>query len=201
MITSDHGEAFNERGHIGHRDLFRETVQVPLIMRLPGGDQRPVQGVRVSTPVALIDVYPTLLEATGVGAAGNGMVDLLEGLRLGAVPEVPIFAETTDHYYQAPGERAMWESVRSGRYVRLRKREGTTTASFLYDGVEDPTERRSLDATPDARRLATELDELLDAHAVEATVARRSVVGDDLAGARAPDEKTLRDLRSLGYVR
>ena len=65
VITSDHGESFNERpGLIGHGGPpYREQVHVPLIVSGPGVPQ----GVRVAEPVAGIDVAPTLLDLAGLG--------------------------------------------------------------------------------------------------------------------------------------
>ena len=43
--------------------LYRETLQVPLFVKLPGGKRA---GETVATPAALSDVFPTLAEAAGV---------------------------------------------------------------------------------------------------------------------------------------
>lgn len=61
IITADHGEEFKEHGRRGHgSNCHRETMQVPLLARLPG-----VRGGPVTAPVALIDVVPTILEMLG----------------------------------------------------------------------------------------------------------------------------------------
>ncbi len=36
IFTADHGEEFSEHGKRGHKTLFRESIHVPLVMRLPG---------------------------------------------------------------------------------------------------------------------------------------------------------------------
>ncbi len=63
ILSADHGEAFLERDVLDHgRTLGREELQVPLIVRFPGGE---FGGVSVSQPVSLIDLYPTILSVTG----------------------------------------------------------------------------------------------------------------------------------------
>jgi len=83
VVTSDHGEEFYEHGRIGHeRTLHREALMVPLILRLPGAAPR-----RVSEPVGLVDLAPTLLDLLElpVPAAMEGRS--LAGLVRGDAPE------------------------------------------------------------------------------------------------------------------
>ncbi len=62
-VMADHGEAFREHGKLIHGNtMYNEVVHVPLLLRLPG-DKR--GGTRVSTPVSLVDVAPTLLSLSG----------------------------------------------------------------------------------------------------------------------------------------
>ena len=58
-ITSDHGEAFGEHGDYGHHQLHRETLHVPLMLRLPDGLGA---GKVIDEPVGLIDLFATLLD-------------------------------------------------------------------------------------------------------------------------------------------
>jgi len=63
IVTSDHGENFGWDGQFLHGvDLNDDLLDVPLIARGPG---IPV-GVREATPASLIDVFPTLVQLTGV---------------------------------------------------------------------------------------------------------------------------------------
>jgi arylsulfatase A-like enzyme len=62
VVTSDHGEEFGEHGQIGHeRSLHREVLLVPWIAVGPSWKAR-----RVSTPVALADLAPAILDWAGV---------------------------------------------------------------------------------------------------------------------------------------
>ena len=58
VLVSDHGEEFLEHGSVLHgRTQYQEIMHVPLILRGPGVPK----GVRVGTPVSIVDVLPTLL--------------------------------------------------------------------------------------------------------------------------------------------
>ncbi len=62
IFTADHGEEFGDHGSIGHaRTLYEELIGVPLIAHIPG-----VPPSVIHQPVALIDVYPTILNTLGL---------------------------------------------------------------------------------------------------------------------------------------
>jgi len=66
ILLSDHGEGLNEHGEAEHgMFLYREDVQVPLIIKLPG---KKFSGETVAAPVQLIDIVPTIVERTTVAA-------------------------------------------------------------------------------------------------------------------------------------
>lgn len=59
VVAADHGEALYERGYFGHNYfLHQDEVHVPLIFWWPGKIQSGVVG----EPVALSDLYPTILQ-------------------------------------------------------------------------------------------------------------------------------------------
>ncbi|MEM9799924.1 MAG: sulfatase, partial [Planctomycetota bacterium] len=63
VVTADHGEEFGENGAIGHaRQLFSETLNVPLVIAGPGV---PI-GERFESPVPLRGLPGTVLAAAGV---------------------------------------------------------------------------------------------------------------------------------------
>jgi len=63
VITSDHGESFNEHGFMDHGNaLYRELIRVPLIVWAPG---RVPAGRQVNTPVSLAEMPATLLDLAG----------------------------------------------------------------------------------------------------------------------------------------
>ena len=63
VFTSDHGYHLGEHGHWQKQTLFDNSTRVPLIFSGPGIESN----VRVeSSPVELIDIYPTLMDLTGI---------------------------------------------------------------------------------------------------------------------------------------
>jgi arylsulfatase A-like enzyme len=76
VVTSDHGEAFLEHGSVGHGgEPYQEEIHVPLIVRLPG-----LSGPRrVTLPVGLADIAPTVIDALNLGPAADGTGLALDG--------------------------------------------------------------------------------------------------------------------------
>jgi choline-sulfatase len=83
IVTADHGEELFEHGSVGHGGdrLWESIVRIPLIVHQPGQ----VDARRITAPVGLVDVVPTVLEATGLppapGLAGRSMLELVDGRR------------------------------------------------------------------------------------------------------------------------
>jgi arylsulfatase A-like enzyme len=85
ILTSDHGLSLGEHGVIGlpqrlHMPHLREElVHLPLMMRLPKGDQA---GRRVPALTQPVDLAPTLLDAFGLPPAemhGHSLLQLARG--------------------------------------------------------------------------------------------------------------------------
>ena len=80
IITSVHGEAFNEHGFMSHPvdGLYDETTKVPLIMHIPK-----IKHVKNSDLVQNIDLLPTILDLVGInkpkGASFDG-IDLTDSI-------------------------------------------------------------------------------------------------------------------------
>lgn len=63
IVTADHGELLGEGGYYSHSArLDPELVEIPLLVKWP--HQREAQ--RVTAPVSLVDLYPTVLAAAGL---------------------------------------------------------------------------------------------------------------------------------------
>jgi len=74
IVTADHGEEFLEHGMVSHTQLFDEVMHIPMVMVWSG---RIPAGLRIATPVSLVDVMPTILALAGVA-----IPDALEGKSL-----------------------------------------------------------------------------------------------------------------------
>ena len=94
IVTADHGEEFLDHGMLGHaKTLYNELVSVPLIVKYPRGEA----GV-VEEPVALLDLYPTVLDVLGLevdhALAGSSLrIDAKPGAKPNEAR--PVFTETS----------------------------------------------------------------------------------------------------------
>jgi choline-sulfatase len=179
IVLSDHGEGLDEHGEEEHGIfLYREVLQVPLLVKLPGGAHG---GATVSSPVGLFDVAPTVLSLTGLASDGAAS---LPGrpLPLPGDPDLPprrLFAES---YY--PLIHLGWSplaSLTDGRahYIQAPRPE-------FYDLEKDPGEKHDLSADrPEGfRAFRAELEKL----------------PSDFESPRAIDPEQARKLASLGYL-
>ena len=65
IVLSDHGEAFEEHGRMGHNTtVYDEMLEIPFILRLPGGVVP--ESVDTEALVTLADVLPTVLGYVGL---------------------------------------------------------------------------------------------------------------------------------------
>jgi len=176
VLLSDHGEGLSEHGERQHGFLlYRETLQVPLLLKLPGGARK---GETITVPVGLSDVAPTLLALAGVERpremTGIPLLDLLGK----AAPSRDIYSET---FY--PRLHLGWSDLASligGRYHYI---EGPDPE--LYDLAHDHGERVNL--RDRERRTFAALRTALKPY------------DRNLQAPRA-DPETARKLASLGYL-
>lgn len=132
VLLSDHGEGLGDHGEEEHGILlYREALQVPLIVKLPGSVRG---GSRVSTPVQITDVTATLLELAGVKnppeVEGSSLLDPPARSRA-------LYGET---YH--PRLRFGWSALRSMIQGRHHYIEGPNPE--LYDLDADPQERENV---------------------------------------------------------
>lgn len=141
VLTADHGESLGERGYyFDHGEyLYDSCLRVPLVVSRPG---RIPAGGRIATPVALIDLLPTLLELLEVDASdyeagfqGHSFAALLRGEEM---PERAIFSEC----------KTQQSSVRRGKWKLIddpRADEQTGKVELrLFDLDNDPMETRNV---------------------------------------------------------
>ncbi len=80
IITADHGEGLWNHGRMGHgNSLYREEIQVPLIIHIPDS----FGGAKVPENVSSIDILPTLRDIIGLPGSetdeGLSLISLLKG--------------------------------------------------------------------------------------------------------------------------
>jgi choline-sulfatase len=151
VYTADHGEMGSEMSCWGKGSGFYEAVaRVPLLVRLPGAIP---PGQVVAEPVNAVDLFPTLLELTGVYASEGVRQKLdgrsLAGILLGdAAPALePALAFSEFGTSELP-------EVMHGRMVRALDRKYTFDEinggeEEFYDLALDPYELDNLIDAPD----------------------------------------------------
>lgn len=192
VIGADHGEEFWEHAHlekqiqndsreyygIGHgHSLFRELLDVPLIFHgkdIPKG--------RIEHLVRNIDITPTLLSRVGAKKHTENMegVDIIKNMKKNRLKDIFAFSEDVIYGYEMKSLQNM-----QYKYIRCRNNE------FLFDKENDPLETMDISSTQPnvVRQFRIILDE---------------VTKQFKPNNKKPvslDEKTIKQLRSLGYVK
>ena len=142
IITADHGEEFMERGWIGHCiTLYQELIHVPLIMKFPG-----CEPAVVDSPVALIDIMPTILGYMGLDTPANLEGQTLDVTAAGNITGGPIFSETFNHLINRNKLADIDDPKRSDliafRSMVLGQRK------LIYDQIKNSREIYDLSADP-----------------------------------------------------
>jgi len=143
VYTSDHGEMLGDHGLWWKSSFYEPSVRVPLIAAWPG---RIEGGSRVDTPVSLLDLTRTIVEAAGAEAEGIVGDDLLESRLDG---DRAVFAEFEAHGTDRPARM-----VRRGRY-KLNYYHGEPPE--LFDLQADPNEGSNLASDSDHREVRDDL--------------------------------------------
>lgn len=191
VVTSDHGEEFwdhwseetrtkgdpRDLWGIGHgHTMYQELLRVPLIL---AGDGVPA-GRRVDCPVSLVDVFPTVLELLGVEGAGaiDGTMLPLERSSAGCRPRAL--------WSEAPAYGPNSVALRVGQTKLIWRADRRTE---IFDLSKDPHEKNPLPARQvrDAQRLRTLLE-------------RRAEGGVRVPEPAVLDERSVQDLKALGYI-
>ena len=134
-ITADHGENFLEHGKAEHaRTLYKNVTHVPLLIWGHGFTPR-----KVDAPVAVGDLYPTLL-SLAQGKANNdstmvNQVAVLHGLE--PDEERVVFQENA---YSRP-RRNVKAAVSATHHYLM---DLSTGVDEFYDYVDDPSEKKNL---------------------------------------------------------
>jgi arylsulfatase A-like enzyme len=142
VLTSDHGEEFDDHGGWGHgKTLYNELLRVPLIMSAPG---RFPADSKVTLPARGIDIAPTVLDSLSIQAPaefeGRSLLAAMHGTEQGSAPVVS----------QLLAPRVRQDSIVAGRYKLIRTAPvaaGSGEATIeLYDLEADAGETNDLHA-------------------------------------------------------
>lgn len=180
-VLSDHGESLGEHGEFSHGVfLYDSTLRIAYLLSGPGVPR----GVRVKEQARTIDLLPTIIDLLGgaapAGVEGSSLVPLFSGKDAGTGIS---YGETL-----FPKINMGWAELRAIRtnqwkYIRAPKPE-------LYDLSRDPKETNNVLAehAPEVRKLEAQL------------VAMSHSTGSEKVETAQMDERTLAQLKSLGYT-
>jgi arylsulfatase A-like enzyme/tetratricopeptide (TPR) repeat protein len=184
LVVGDHGEAFGEHQEHGHPIFcYRENLHVPLILRHP---RLIAKGKKVSAPVDLTDIMPTVLELLDLkvpaAVQGRSLLPLLNG------DDAP--AERTFYFESMYGREEMNWAPLTGivqndfKYISLPEPE-------LYDLQKDSQEKANLFKKKNI--LARDLDKKL-ARFIAANSRQGGKTNRELS------ESDKEELQALGYI-
>jgi arylsulfatase A-like enzyme len=191
VVTSDHGEEFDDHGSWGHgHSVYQELLHVPLMFRLPN---RLPAGMKVGDAVSTLDISATVTDLLGVPAMAHNEGHALVGLMLGEAPSQPAVA-----FSDFQDDRRV---ITTGRWKLILR--GNLTAT-MFDLVADPREKTQLDpsAFPIGRRYSRMLlGQFLGATNRGDWLSAEQKGGTQLQRENAEMDDTIRgQLRALGYA-
>lgn len=196
VVVADHGEQLGEHGMLDHKmSLYEENVHVPLILRYPAVVPA---GARIEAQVQSNDIFPTLLELSGIdheSAPGSKHLPLRDGDGVGRLyafvdmARPTVFMAMMERQWPGANVRAFDRSIRAVQGPRFKYIRASDGERRLYDVSADPLEQQDLFGRHP--EIQAHLDRIL-------TRFHDSSV--DLSTSVELDEEQREALRSLGYI-
>jgi arylsulfatase A-like enzyme len=191
VVTSDHGEEFDDHGSWGHgHSVYQELLHVPLMFRLPN---RLPSGTKVGDAVSTLDISATVTDLLGVPGMAHNEGHALVGLMLGEAPLQPSVAFSDFQDERRVITTSRWKLILRGNLT-----------STMFDLVADPMEKKQLAASafPIGRRYSRMLlGQFLGASNRGDWLSAEQKGGTQLQRENAEMDDTIRDqLRALGYA-
>ena len=200
IVTSDHGDEMMEHDQFKHTQYYDEILNVPLLMRYPVALPA---GRRVKPLVRSIDILPTILDLVGIPSH-----EQFQGSSL--VPYIVGEGGDEDRVCFGGQDRPMDIDTRflrtpSFKYIH----NGATRAGYhmnrnkpkeLYELASDPTEL--INVVDKDVQTAKALQEELERWSEANLALREKIVGSAKLTKKIDiDEKSLQELKSLGYIK
>ena len=194
IITADHGEEFGEHGEFTHGNKpYEELIRVPLVVKPPSAfDFAP--GSVVSTPVRLMDLFPTVLDIVGIDPQeslrkrieGKSLVPFLHGD--GCKPYEYVITEKD---MRSSGRLLFSFRTEEWKFIF----DGATKGRELYRLSDDPNEMQNVvEAFPD---VAGTFEGLLRQRLAQIATRSKNVIIPEIVESREVDDR----LRALGYLK
>ena len=136
LYVSDHGDMNGCKGYFGKQVFYEPSVHIPFLIQ---GDGIPA-GRRITSPVSLLDVGPTVCDLAGVEVLpgdGKSLVPLLRGC-----PDDGRMTVSEQYTYLCNGETSLGRMVRWKNW-KFFTYHGFPEADCLFDLDSDPEERNN----------------------------------------------------------
>lgn len=146
VIWGDHGWHLGDHTVWGKHTLFERALKSAFIIKTP---KMPKAGQANEAIVESVDIYPTLLELTGIKApnalAGKSLVPLL------GEPDKSLNKPALSFWHNG-------YSMRTNNYRLTKFKEGTTTHTSLYDHTKDKYEVHNVANQAEYKMILKDLD-------------------------------------------
>ncbi|MHC4216578.1 MAG: sulfatase family protein [Planctomycetota bacterium] len=192
-VVGDHGEGLGHHNYFfGHGRLpYQDCANVPFMIRPVGG----VDSIRVTEPVGIFALPPTLLEMAGIKAPkemeATSLLPIADGKEKGGY----VFMQSG---YQLDFTLSVWDGKWKLIHIPNKIDRSLMTGSEyeLYNLQDDPREQNNLYASEP--QVAGKLKKVLKDWSqpwIETAYGPAGITGVQV------DKKTLEQLRSLGYLK
>lgn len=184
ILTSDHGEALGDHGENTHGYyIYDATQHVPLIVRWPGS---PATGRKVPHQVRLIDLFPTILDLSGIATTARVSGTSLKPWLTDPGKSDPMLYAYSESYL--PWIHFGWSRLQGVRYQSWKYIQAPRPE--LYDLARDPRELQNT-VSSESRKANILRDWLTKSGAAKEGT---------LQAAPELDPETLEKLAALGYA-
>jgi arylsulfatase A-like enzyme len=166
VFVSDHGSHFRTRNGEYKRSAHESSVRVPLVVRGPGFEG----GNRVNSPVSLVDLPPTLLDAADIdpprsmeGESALPLVRAEQGHREAVDWKDEVFIQVSEAEIGRAVRTERWKYSVYDPDMGGREAPGSDhyMERYLYDLDADPYERVNLVGHPEYREVSDHLRDRL----------------------------------------
>ncbi|MCC2685768.1 MAG: sulfatase [Paenibacillaceae bacterium] len=158
VYMSDHGESLGEHGLFYKQCSYEASVGIPLIVKGPGLPA----GQQIDDPVTLVDLYPTIMEITGLVAEpdrpGHSWLPLIQAGSRAAMGEGTDRPDWAFSEYHGNFFKQDWYMLRRGDYKYTYY---VNDRPSLYNLADDPREMNDLAGDPKYAEVLKEFESLL----------------------------------------